>query len=69
MNNSYGIFCIAMAMDVEDQNTRQLDIWWERATKLYDEFIDSKFNNTTESELDCINNFMVNKKVASDQIK
>ncbi len=61
MNNSYGIFCMATAMNNEDQNTRQLDIWWDKAIELYDEFANSKFNDHNQSELDCINQFIASK--------
>ena len=61
MNNSYGIFCIAMAMNKEDQNTRQMDVWWDKAIELYDEFVNSEFNDYNQSELDCINQFMASK--------
>ena len=62
MNNFYyGIFCIAMTMNKEDQNTKELDIWWEKAIVLYDEFVKSEFNDRKQSELDCINQFMASK--------
>jgi hypothetical protein len=59
MNNSYGIFCIAMTM--KDQNTKQMDVWWDKAIELYDEFVNSEFNDYNQSELDCINQFMASK--------
>lgn len=61
MRNAYSIFCIAMAMNKEDQNTRQLDTWWNEAVKLYFEFVNSEFNDYKQSELDCINQFMASK--------
>jgi hypothetical protein len=41
-----------------EQNTRELDVLWDKALKLYDEFQNSKFNNPEESELECINEFL-----------
>lgn len=61
MNNSYGIFCMAMAMNKEDQNTTQMDVWWDKAIELYDEFANSEFNDYNQSEVDCINQFMTSK--------
>ena len=57
-NNNYGVFCIAAQLE---QNNRELDVLWDKALKLYDEFRNSKFNNLEESELECINEFL-NKK-------
>jgi hypothetical protein len=63
MNNSYsdsyGVFCMAMVM--EKHNTMELDVWWDKAIELYDEFVNSEFNDFNQSELDCINRFMANK--------
>jgi len=59
MNNSYSIFCMAMVM--EKQNTKELDVWWDKAIKLYDEFANSEFNDFNQSELDCMNQFMASK--------
>ena len=59
MNNSYGVFCMAMVM--EKHNTMELDVWWDKAIELYDEFVNSEFNDFNQSELDCINRFMVSK--------
>ena len=59
MNNSYGVFCMAMVM--EKHNTMELDVWWDKAIELYDEFVNSEFNDFNQSELDCINRFIANK--------
>ena len=61
MNNSYGVFCMAMSMKDEDQTTRQMDVWWDKAIELYDEFEHSSFNDPYQSELDCIQRFMASK--------
>jgi len=61
MDKSYGIFCMAIAMNNKHQNTSELDIWWDKAIELYDEFIKSEFNNPNQSELDCINEFIKTK--------
>jgi len=55
-NISYGVFCIAIQL----KNNRDNDVRWSKALKLYDKFIDSDFNDSEESELECINNFMAN---------
>ena len=59
MNNSYGVFCMAMVM--EKHNTMKLDVWWDKAIELYDEFVNSEFNDFNQSELDCINRFIASK--------
>ena len=58
LSDYYGVFCIAIQLE---QNNRELDVLWDKAIKLYDEFRNSKFNNPEESELECINEFL-NKK-------
>ena len=58
MNNYYGVFCIASQLKEE----RNLDVIWETAIKLYDEFLISKYNDHNESELECINMFMSRAK-------
>ena len=60
LNSSYGVFCIAAQLE---QNNRGLDVVWDKAIKLYDEFRNSRFNNLEESELDCINEFLKRKKL------
>ena len=54
----YGVFCIAIQLE---QNHRELDVLWDKALKLYDEFKNSEFNNPEESELECINEFLKEK--------
>jgi hypothetical protein len=56
MDKSYSIFCIASQL-LKD-NERELDIVWQNATELYNEFLNSSFDNVNESELDCINDFL-----------
>jgi len=59
MDNSYSIFCIASQL--LEGKERDLDEVWETSTKLYDEFLNSKFNDYNKSELDCINEFLTTK--------
>jgi hypothetical protein len=56
MDKSYSIFCIASQL--LEGKERDLDEVWETSTKLYDEFLESEFNDYNQSELDCINNFL-----------
>jgi arginine/lysine/ornithine decarboxylase len=58
LSDYYGVFCIAIQLE---QNHRELDVLWDKALKLYDEFQNSKFNNREESELECINEFLKEK--------
>ena len=58
MKNYYGVFCIASQLKDE----RNLDVIWETAIKLYDEFLVSGYNDHNESELECINRFMSRAK-------
>jgi len=58
LSDYYGVFCIAIQLS---PNTRELDVLWDKALKLYDEFKNSEFNNLEESELECINEFLKEK--------
>jgi len=58
MKNYYGVFCIASQLNEE----RNLDVIWETANKLYNEFLMSGYNDPNESELECINRFMSRAK-------
>ena len=61
MDKSYSIFCIASQLLID--NERELDLVWQNATELYEEFLNSSFDNVNESELDCINNFLTYKNL------
>lgn len=54
---AYGIFCIAMQLDIEE-----LDLKWERATQLYRDFLASDYNDYSKSEVDCIYEYLNSKK-------
>jgi hypothetical protein len=56
MNKSYSIFCIASQL--LNGREDELDLVWQDANELYDEFLNSEFNNVNKSELDCINDFL-----------
>ena len=58
LSDYYGVFCIAIQLE---QNHRELDVLWDKALKLYDEFKNSEFNNPEKSELECINEFLKEK--------
>ena len=58
LSDYYGVFCIAIQLE---QNHRELDVLWDKALKLYDEFRNSEFNNSEKSELECINEFLKEK--------
>jgi hypothetical protein len=53
-NNNYGVFCIAAQLE---QNNRELDVLWDKAIKLYDEFRNSKFNNPKNRNWNVLMNF------------
>lgn len=55
LSDYYGVFCIAIQLE---QNHRELDVLWDKALKIYDEFKNSEFNNPEKSELECINEFL-----------
>ncbi len=61
MDKCYSIFCIASQL--LKGRERELDLVWEDATKLYEDFLVSGFNNLNESELECINEFINNLKI------
>lgn len=54
---AYGIFCIAMELNIEE-----LDIRWERANQLYRDFLASDYNDYNKSEIECIYEFLNSKK-------
>lgn len=49
---------MAMTMPKESTSDKELDIWWQDAEALYDEFTKSKYNDLRYSELDCIKEFI-----------
>jgi hypothetical protein len=57
--DSYGVFAIAQLILTKYD---ALDIAWEEAIKLYNEFYSSNYNNMHESELECIYKFMDEKQ-------
>ncbi len=57
-NNYYPLFCVASRILMHEQPYVDLDIVWQRAHELYLDFLDSKYNNYSTSELDCINAYM-----------
>ena len=54
--NAYGVFCTAMCLP--NRNETELDILWETACAVYQDFLESECNNPNQSELDCIQNFV-----------
>jgi hypothetical protein len=61
--DSYGVY--AIATQIQSRNANQdLDLVWQEAIRLYNEFTFSSFNVDTKSELDCINDFMNSIAVA-----
>jgi hypothetical protein len=59
MDKSYSIFCIAAQLLKGRED--ELDLVWEEAIELYNEFINSEFDDQNKSELDCINDFLNTK--------
>ena len=58
--SSYGVFC--MAMGIVARRDRELDIVWDEAIELYEEFLQSPYPLQDCSELDCIADFLDNRK-------
>lgn len=54
---SYGVFMIADRLQYFDFGY-DLDELWARAANLYVEFLDSEFNVSTKSEMDCVTDFL-----------
>lgn len=54
---SYGVFMIADRLQYFDFGY-DLDELWARASNLYVEFLDSEFNVSTKSEMDCVTDFL-----------
>ena len=48
-----------MAMAMGGDNN-ELDMWWSDATREYEVFLDSEWNDPNQSELECINNYVKN---------
>lgn len=57
MNHYYPVFCVASRI-LKQEPYEDLDSAWERAHEHYQEFLDSEFNVSTKSELDCIHAYM-----------
>ena len=58
----YSVFCVSVWMLTNKIcPSEDLDICWYNAVKFYKEFVESPYNSDSKSELDCINDFMVNK--------
>ena len=50
----YRVFCMAHIIGIND---RELDIMWDEAVKIYNLFLESKFNVDTMHELECMQLF------------
>jgi hypothetical protein len=59
---SYGVFCMAMSM--KDRDERELDYLWGDAIKMYDSFLVSDFNDLNKSELDCIQDYIMDAEIS-----
>lgn len=55
--DAYGVFMIADRLQYFDFGY-DLDELWARASNLYVEFLDSEFNVSTKSEMDCVTDFL-----------
>lgn len=55
--NSYGVFIIADRLQYF-KSDYDLDELWDEAVELYLQFLDSEFNVSTKSEMDCITDFL-----------
>ena len=62
--SSYGVFCMAMGIVALRAigRGRELDIVWDEAIELYEEFLQSPYPLQDYSELDCIADFLDNRK-------
>jgi hypothetical protein len=65
-HNSYGVFCMANIIGV---NTRELDLIWDKAIKMYNLFESSTFNVDTMSELDCMESFYKHYQARQEFLK
>lgn len=54
---SYGVF--AIALQLKNQSYHGIDQWWQDAIDLYEEFLNSEYNDLNKSELECINKFII----------
>jgi len=59
--NAYGVFCMTDRMLAMGYKIDCLDRFWSEAISEYANFLDSKFNVDTNSELDCIDEYFRNK--------
>ena len=59
---SYGVYAIALQLKNPEWG---IDVQWQEAIDLYEEFYSSIWNNVNQSELECINEFMahINNKL------
>ena len=60
-NFYYGVFCTADRMQASGYEVEALDELFSDAINEYKSFLSSKFNVSTKSELDCIDDYLFNK--------
>ena len=53
---SYGVY--AIALQLKNQDLGAIDVMWQEAIDLYEQFYKSEWNDFKESEIECINKFM-----------
>jgi hypothetical protein len=60
--DSYGVYAIALQLKDPEW---AIDVQWQDAIDLYEQFYSSEWNDVNQSELECINEFMkhINKKL------
>jgi hypothetical protein len=60
--DSYGVYAIALQLKEPEWG---IDVQWQQAINLYEQFYSSKWNDMNQSELECINEFMkhINKQL------
>ena len=63
----YGVFCMIDVAKGYNPMLEQIiqpyeanDIAWDKGLELYDSFLESKYNRDYESEIDCMEDYIIN---------
>lgn len=65
----YGVFCMIDVAKGYNPMLEQIiqrdeanDIAWDKGIELYDNFLESKYNTDDKSEIDCMEDYIINLK-------
>ena len=67
--NPYYIYVTLHLLECLDETLayEALDTKWDIASEVYQNFLDSKYNDETKSEYDCIEEFLTHEPISYDE--